>query len=163
MDIKDILLITLPILSAIIGSYLTYFLTNKSKQQEAIIRFKEEKYTNLIISLQGFLGKTASTEIQRKFFEEKYKSWLYSSDDVIRSVNNLVDFFVKQPSINIDSTTDELIGKIILSMRKDLLHQTKLKSKDFRYNDIVEKKQMHTGTNMLATEQCGEFPKAGNH
>ena len=73
-NLNDILI---PILTATVGSYLTYYFTNKSKRNDAIIKFKEEKYSNLLINLQGFLGQNASGEIKKKFFEEQYKSWLY--------------------------------------------------------------------------------------
>lgn len=48
------------------------------------MRFKEEKYSNLLILLQGFVGETTSGETKKKFFEEQYKSWLYSSDNVVK-------------------------------------------------------------------------------
>lgn len=49
MNIKDVLLIIIPILSGVIGSYITYYLTNKSKKDEAIFKYKEEKYSKLLI------------------------------------------------------------------------------------------------------------------
>lgn len=76
METKDILLIALPILTLIFGSSLTYYYGVKSKKQEAITKFKEEKYSNLIIALQGFIGNTTSAETKKIFFEEQYKSWL---------------------------------------------------------------------------------------
>jgi len=36
--------IILPTLTAVIGSYLTYYFSNKSKRNEAILKYKEEKY-----------------------------------------------------------------------------------------------------------------------
>ncbi len=67
MDIKTILLILIPVITAVLGSYLTYYFTIKSKKSEAILKFKEEKYSNLLILLQGFVGKTTSGETKRKF------------------------------------------------------------------------------------------------
>jgi len=48
-----------------------------------MIKFKEEKYSNLIIALKGFVGSTVSPDTKIKFFEEQYKSWLYSSDEMV--------------------------------------------------------------------------------
>ncbi|RNA63586.1 hypothetical protein D1631_17520 [Chryseobacterium nematophagum] len=139
MENKDLFLILFPILTAILSSYLTYFFAIKSKQKEAILKFKEEKYTNLIIALQGFVGSTASTEKKKIFFEEHYRSWLYSSDEVIKNINDLVI------SLEGGKTPDQmegkkLIGNIILAMRKDLVGNTSLKNIDFRYIDVIDHK-----------------------
>lgn len=88
-------ILILPILTAIIGSYLTYYFTNKSKKSKAILKFKEEKYSNLLILLQGFVGKTISGETKRKFFEEQYKSWLYSSDEMVQAINEMVKLVIE--------------------------------------------------------------------
>jgi hypothetical protein len=60
MDIKTILLILIPVITAILGSYLIYYFATKSKKSEAILKFKEEKYSNLLILLQGFVGRTTA-------------------------------------------------------------------------------------------------------
>jgi len=138
MEMKNILIIVLPIVTAILSSYLTYYFAIKSKKNEAITRFKEEKYSNLIIALQGFIGSTVSSETKRRFFEEQYKSWLYSSDEVVESINELVKLLIDE---NGDTPNPErgrkIIGTIILKMRKDLLGKTKLDYKDFRYTDVI--------------------------
>ncbi|MCG9969991.1 hypothetical protein L9W92_18555 [Pelotomaculum terephthalicicum JT] len=90
MGIKDVLLIVVPILSGIFGSYLTYYFTVKSKRNEAIFKFKEEKYTKLLILLKGFVGNTTSAELKRQFFDEQYKSWIYCSDEVVKSINDMI-------------------------------------------------------------------------
>jgi len=74
--------------------YLTYYFTIKSKKNEAILKFKEEKYSNLLILLRGFLGRTTSGETKRRFFEEQYKSWLYCSDRVVKAINKMLQFVI---------------------------------------------------------------------
>ncbi len=139
METKNILLIVLPILTAILGSYSTYYFTVKSREKEAIKKFKEEKYSNLIIALQGFIGSTVSADVKRKFFEEQYKSWLYSSDKVIKAINNLTTFIIEEESKGLNPEMGrKIIGIIILEMRKDLLGKTNLKYKDFRYVDVIK-------------------------
>jgi DNA-directed RNA polymerase subunit E'/Rpb7 len=138
MEIKDILLVALPIMTAILSSYLTYYFAIKSKQKETITRFNEEKYSNLIIALQGFVGSTVSVETKRKFFEEQYKSWLYSSDEVVNSINELIRLLIEERGKDPNPEKGQkTIGNIILAMRKDLLGKTKLTNKDFRYTDVI--------------------------
>jgi len=139
MEIKTILLILLPILSAIISSYITYHFAIKTKQKEAMLKFKEEKYANLLILLQGFVGKTASSDNKKLFLEEFYKSWIYCSDNVIKSINKMLNLIMQskgQPPNH--NKGKEIIGTIVLEMRKDLLGKTKLNSNNFAYIDVIE-------------------------
>lgn len=139
MKIETTLLILIPVIIAVISSYLTYYFAIKSKKNEAILKFKEEKYSNLLILLQGFVGKTTSGETKKKFFEEQYKSWLYSSDGVIKAINEMVQIVInargKEPE---QEKGKRAVGNIVLEMRKDLLGKTNLKSEDFRYTDVIE-------------------------
>lgn len=138
MDTQTTLLILLPIVTAILSSYLTFYFAMRSKRTEAMIKFKEEKYSNLVVALQGFIGTTASADIKRKFFEEQYKSWLYSSDDVVKSINELIRFFTEEGGQSHDPEKGrKMIGRIILEMRKDLIGKTELTYIDFRYTDVV--------------------------
>ncbi len=134
-----ILLVLIPIITAVLSSYLTYYFAIKSKKSEAILKFKEEKYSNLLILLQGFVGKTTSGETKRKFFEEQYKSWLYSSDGVVKAINEMVQLVIssrgKEPE---PEKGQRSVGNIVLEMRKDLSGKTNLKSEDFRYTDVIE-------------------------
>ena len=139
MENSLITILLLPILTAVIGSYLTYYFTNKSKKSEAILRFKEEKYSNLLILMQGFVGKTTSGETKRKFFEEQYKSWLYSSDEVVQAINEMVKLVIDSRGKAPDPERGrKAVGDIALKMRKDLLGKTKLDFKDFQYTDVIE-------------------------
>lgn len=130
MEIKDILLLVVPALSA----FITYVLTKRAKRDEAIFKYKEEKYGNLILLIQGFLdkGEKNTPEIKNRFFEEQYKSWLYSSDDVVIAINQLV-YKLKTEKGLIDT---DVIGEIIVAMRKDMLKNTKLKPSDFQYTIV---------------------------
>lgn len=138
MEIKDVLLVALPILTAILSSYLTYFFAIKTKHREVMAKFKEEKYSNLIVALQGFVGSTTSADTKRKFYEEQYKSWLYSSDDVVVAVNRLTELLIAQKGKDPEPELGrQIVGSIILEMRKDLLGKTALTYKDFRYTDVL--------------------------
>lgn len=139
MAIKDFLLILLPVISGIIGSYVTYYLTMKSKKSEAIFRYKEDKYSNLLVLLKGFVGKTASGDLKRKFFDEQYKSWLYCSDEVVKAINNMVRLIIDSKGQAPDSKKGrEAVGEIVRAMRKDLLGKTSLSFNDFVYTDVID-------------------------
>jgi hypothetical protein len=139
MKIETTFLILIPVIVAVVSSYLTYYFAIKSKKNEAILKFKEEKYSNLLILLQGFVGKTTSGETKKKFFEEQYKSWLYSSDEVVKAINEMVQIVInargKEPE---QEKGKKAVGNIVLEMRKDLSGKTNLKSEDFRYTDVIE-------------------------
>ncbi|KKP71958.1 MAG: hypothetical protein UR68_C0023G0013 [Candidatus Roizmanbacteria bacterium GW2011_GWA2_35_19] len=136
---NSLIIFLLPILTAIIGSYLTYYFTNKSKRNEAILKFKEEKYSNLLILLQGFVGKTTSGEIKKRFFEEQYKSWLYSSDGVVKAINEMVKLVIESKGKDPNPKKGrETVGNIVLEMRNDLLGKTRLSGDDFRYTDVIK-------------------------
>ncbi len=124
------------ILIALTGSYLTYFFTKKTKRDEAIIKYKEEKYSNLLILLQGFVGSTSNTETKKKFFEEQYKSWLYCSDEVVISINHMVQLVIKSEMSREEGK--KAVGNIVLAMRKDLLGKTDLNFSNFVYTDVVK-------------------------
>ena len=141
MDMKDVLLLLLPVIAALVSSYLTYYFTMKTKKSEATLKFKEEKYANLLVLLQGFVGTTASSDTKRNFFEEEYRSWLYCSDDVVKAINDMVELVITSEGSNPDAEKGKkAVGNIVIAMRKDLLGKTKLSPYDFRYIDVIEDK-----------------------
>jgi len=137
METKDILLIVFPLLAGIISSYLTYYFAIKSKRDETILKFKEEKYSNLLISLQGFVGITASAELKKRFLEEQYKSWLYSSDGVVKAINEMQKLLLQSKGNPPEHSEGlKVVGNIVLEMRKDMLGKTNLTHSDFVYMDV---------------------------
>jgi len=130
----------LPILTAIISSYLTYYFAIKSKRDEAILKYKEEKYSNLLVLLQGFVGATANSKTKKEFFEEQYKSWLYSSDEVTEAINKMIQLVIESDGKNPNPEEDrKAVGNIIVAIRKDLLGKTTLDYSSFRYTDVVNR------------------------
>jgi hypothetical protein len=129
----------IPLIAGIIGSYLTYYFTNKSKRNESIIKFKEEKYSKLLLKLQGFVGSTTDGKTKREFFEEQYQSWLYCSDEVVEAINYLINLVIenkgKAPN---PEEGRKAVGNVVLAMRKDLLGKTSLDYKAFRYTDVLK-------------------------
>jgi len=139
METKNLFLILIPIITALLSSYLTYYFAIKSKKNETILKFKEEKYSNLLVLLQGFVGKTTSGDTKRKFFEEQYKSWLYCSDGVVKAINEMVQLVIDSRGKEPDHEKGKkAVGNIVFEMRKDLLGKTELTADNFRYTDVIE-------------------------
>ncbi|EKS7792713.1 hypothetical protein JGK43_000993 [Edwardsiella piscicida] len=128
----------IPVITLIIGSALTYIYGVKSKQSEAALRNKEEQYSKLLVRLQGFVGQTANAHTKKDFFEEQYKSWLYSSDEVVVAINNMVALVIASKGNDPDPEEGrKAIGSIVAAMRKDLYGKTKLGYEAFRYTDVI--------------------------
>ena len=140
MNLQNVFVILVgPFVAALASSYLTYFFTIKSKHKKSILKFKEDKYSNLLILLQGFVGRTTSGETKKKFFEEQYRSWLYSSDEVVKAINEMVELVIRSRGENPSPEEGRrAVGNIVVAMRNDLLGRTKLTYEDFRYTDVVK-------------------------
>lgn len=139
---KEWLIAVVPLLSAGLGAFLAFFFTARAKRDEAALRFKEEKYAKLLIKLQGFVGSTTSAQLKREFFEEQYQSWLYASDEVVNSINDLIRLVTEnRGSDPIPDVGRKAVGEVVLAMRLDLLQKTKLDYTAFRYTDVHEAKK----------------------
>jgi len=93
----------------------------------------------LLVLLKGFVGKTASGDLKRKFFDEQYKSWLYCSDDVVKAINHMVKLVIDERGQAPNPQAGrEAVGEIVRAMRKDLLGKTNLSFNDFVYTDVIE-------------------------
>ena len=128
-----------PLVSAAVGAFLTYLFTWRSKRDEAIFRFKEEKNARLLVKLQGFVGATISAQLKREFFEEQYQSWLYASDNVVQALNQMVRLVIANRGGMPDREAGrKAVGEIVLAMRRDLLRKTDLDYTAFQYIDVRE-------------------------
>lgn len=129
----------LSLLSAAASAFLAYIFTSRATREEAVLKFKQEKYAKLLVKLQGFVGTTTSAQLKREFFEEQYQAWLYSSDEVVEALNKMVHLIIdsrgKQPDPVIGQ---KVVGEIVLAMRRDLLKKTNLDYSAFRYTDVYE-------------------------
>jgi hypothetical protein len=99
------------------------------------MKFKEEKYGNLVVLMKGFFNKGENTnQLKDKFLEEQYRAWLYSSDEVVLATNTLIDTLIK---LNGQNASHDLVGNVVLAMRKDMLKKTKLSASDFKYTFVM--------------------------
>jgi hypothetical protein len=130
------------ILSALVGSGVTYWFGVRHLRTETEIKVKVEKYNNLIKYLRGFIGLTISAELKKQFFQEWETSWLYCSDDVFNAIRKMIEYARdknKQQRYLQNGVGNEILGDIIIAMRKDLLRKkTKLSNKDFVFWDVIE-------------------------
>ena len=132
------------ILSALVGSGMTYWFGVRHLRTETEIKVKVEKYNNLIKYLRGFVGANASGELKRQFFQEWEMSWLYCSDDVFNAIRIMIEYVKDKGRTDKkdnagDSIGNEILGEVILAMRKDLLSKkTKLSNKDFIFWEVHE-------------------------
>lgn len=130
-----------PVATAILGAILAFYFTSRTKRDESMIRFKEEKYAKLLVKLQGFVGTTVSAQLKKEFFEEQYQSWLYASDEVVEAINDLILLIISNIGKTPDKELgDKAIGNVVLAMRKDLLKSTKLSPLSFKYINVIEDK-----------------------
>lgn len=135
---KDWMIALVPLVSAAVGAFLAYLFTTRAKRDESIARFKEEKYAKLLVKLQGFVGLTTSAQTKREFFEEQYQSWLYASDEVVEALNRMVRLVIdNRGRTPAQEDGRKAVGEIVLAMRRDLLHKSKLDYKAFQYIDVI--------------------------
>lgn len=139
---KEWLIALVPLISAALGASLAFLFTSRAKRDESILRFKEEKYAKLLVKLQGFVGSTTSTQLKKEFFEEQYQCWLYASDDVVKSINDLIRLVIEnRGSDPIPEVGRKVVGEVVLAMRRDLLKKTKLDYTAFCYTDVHDAKK----------------------
>lgn len=130
---ENITPILFPIFSALLGSFATYYWQQKQKKDEAISRYKEERYTQLLTSISGFFIGSDSTDLKKKFLDERTKAWLYCSDDVSKAMNRFLE--LSSQGCSDYDTSSKAIGEIVIAIRRDIGHNTKLISTDFKmYN-----------------------------
>ena len=126
------------IVSALVGSGLTYFFAIQKLRTETELRLKAERYSNLIKYLRGFVGSSAKKELKEQFFAEWEASWLYCSDEVFKNINRLLEHVTKLKNNPGNADGGKILGDIIISMRKDLLRKkTLLSNNDFIFWEVL--------------------------
>ncbi|KMQ85229.1 hypothetical protein RF55_16338 [Lasius niger] len=110
-----------------------------------MIRFREEKYAELLVKLQGFVGATSAAKMKKEFFEAQYQSWLYASDKVVEEVNFLVRIVIERQGKTPDPKVGrQAIGNIVVAMRRDLMKKgTSLSYDAFRYTDVLDSDELN--------------------
>jgi len=128
------------IIGSIIGSWCTFHFSIKKLEKENEIRYHEEKYSNLISYFRSFYESSlVDYTLRQKFLDETNQAWLFASDEVIKNINEVID--ILRPGAKYQDTVKEkIVGKLILSMRKDIIgkNKTSLKTDDFKYLKLIK-------------------------
>jgi hypothetical protein len=136
MDIKNIFLIVWPIAVWFFSSFLTYWLWFKSQKDSNILKYKEERYSKLLYFLQLAYYRDWKDENHQKFIEEYMKCLLYSSNDVVKHLNDFMNWQSENKTWArkvLDSEALLSLRNIINAIRVDLwTKQFSLKEEYFR-------------------------------
>jgi hypothetical protein len=120
-----------PIIAAVIGA--SWFYKEKKRKQV-------EMYEELIKQFSSFY-ESNSDELGRTKFLEQYRfSFMYSSDDVIKSINKFLSCVHSEASEDSKKNKEKAAEDIFIAIRKDtynffkiLFKRTKLTCEDFKH------------------------------
>jgi len=117
------------------GGVIAWFLNERRKRSWEEYLRKEKCYSMLLESLSGFYSHSSDATVRNQFIEEYKKSWMYCSDEVIQAMNNMIHATKEGAIIEMDRRL-EIIGELIIEIRKDLLkrdltNKTNLSPKEY--------------------------------
>lgn len=132
----NVLIAGIGALITFLGGILLWFLNEKSKRTHEEYKRKEERYTLLLKSLEGFCAESFNEEKINDFLSQLQLCWLYCPDDVIQKAYNFL-LTVHSDRVTSDAEKEKAVGELVLAIRKDLLKKkpvkrTNLVSEDFR-------------------------------
>jgi hypothetical protein len=141
---KDSLTVLLPLLTAIISAAFAYYFSKKKELDLKISEEKRVRYEKLILQLKrGFFDRNLpdNEKIRNKdeYYEQSYIVWLYASDEVIKNLNSFArsfSDFCNRQSAEYEADVRKAMGKLVLSMRKDIRGSTILQEDDFITTNI---------------------------
>ena len=133
---KGIWVVIIPILLSILGSMYIYYLTQQDQQAYEDYKRKEARYVELVSSIKGFSTTQSNSELRQKFIDELNLCWLYCPDEVIKASYNFLNTVTDDVKQN-ETEQKEALGKLMLTIRKDLISRkiltnTNLTPSDFK-------------------------------
>ncbi|OGJ22431.1 MAG: hypothetical protein A3J60_00335 [Candidatus Pacebacteria bacterium RIFCSPHIGHO2_02_FULL_46_9] len=133
--INQVLLLIGP--SVLFGYLLKYYLDSKQSKKLEERNKRRIVYEDLAETLGIFIsGRIVSIERKNKFLETYAKCWLWASDEVIKEINDFLDFQVvitKGDEIQ-NQDAKEKYAACVIAMRKDLgFSKTLVKTKDYKF------------------------------
>ncbi|MBI5215600.1 MAG: hypothetical protein HY960_07580 [Ignavibacteriae bacterium] len=129
MNWEIIIPIIIGLFGGVIGYMAKYVLDKRSESETRIYMDKREHYRNLLLCIKS-LSEQKTENIELFYYEYSFL-WLHASDDVIRSANELLSI-IKSSKVPLVIGQD-ILGKLLVSMRQDLGLKSKLESSDFIY------------------------------
>ena len=112
------------VLLTLVGGFVTWGLTERSRRIQEEYRRKEERYTELVSRLRAFTVAGSSTEKRNEFLDQLNLAWLYCSDEVIHSAYAFLDtVHVEAPEVGEahERRKREALGRLMLAIRRDLI------------------------------------------
>jgi hypothetical protein len=130
-------------IAAIASAVIAAWTWNKNEESKRIFeeyKRREKMYSGLINSLRGFYIKpetnTANFDEIEEFIKQLNLCWMYCPDDVITSAYSFIDSVHTEQGTTTDKAKEEAYGKVILSIRKDLIDRKIMKKTNFKPNDF---------------------------
>lgn len=132
-------------LAAIAGSLAVavtaWSLNERSRRTWHEYRRKEERYRDLLRTVQGFMVGGENETLKREFIAVYYECWLYAPDSVIRHLRRFLRRLHVQTAET--ATSEELLAEVTLAARRDLLsrkstRRTQLTAADFELFGVAK-------------------------
>ena len=120
---------------AFIGSFVIWYLNERSKRVYEEYKRKEVKYSELIRSLRGFYVDSSNKELKTEFLNQLNLCWMYCPDEVIYKAYNFL-FMVHTDQKHSDEEKEKAVGEFVLAIRKDLISRNPLRKTDLKPEDF---------------------------
>ena len=136
--ITDIIKVAVGTFFALIPPTFAWWLNERSKRVQSEYLRKEEKYIQLIKSLEGFYESSRNRDLINQFLLELKLCWLYCPDDVIKKANKFLETVENKKNQFSEKDRELALGEFIISIRKDLISRRPIKKtyltiKDFKH------------------------------
>lgn len=120
-----------------VGYFIKYYLDLQFVKRSQAIAKKREVYEEITKALGVFIsGRDSNINDKSRFLEYFSKLWLWASDSVVRTANELSDIMIGLDSSNKQGQekAKRAFSNFVLEMRKDLgFPKTNLKPDEYRF------------------------------
>lgn len=127
---------TVAVAISLLSIPLSWFLNEKSKRVYEEYKRKEQRYAELIKSINGFYVDSHDSRQVNEFINQLHLCWMYCPDVVIKKGYAFLNT-VHSGEKCAEAEKEEALGDFVLAIREDLLHRkptktTQLTAKDFK-------------------------------
>lgn len=137
---SEMINILVPVIGAVItflSGLLMWLLNERSKRIHEEYKRKEEKYSELVKSLEGFYAHSKDVRKIDEFLYHLRLGWLYCSDEVIQKAYSFLSA-VHADRRHSDEEKERAAAELMLAIRSDLirrkpLKKTKLRPEDYKH------------------------------
>jgi hypothetical protein len=137
-ELLPLMAIAVPLFVAVV----VWVLNERSRRAWEEYRRKEERYRELLRTVQGFMVGGENEKLKREFVAVYYECWLYAPDSVIQHLRRFLRRLHVQSSETVSS--EELLAEVTLAARRDLLsrkstRKTQLTAADFELFGVAHR------------------------